>query len=497
MTVIRRPDAYREHRVELYFSEYFKVDPAVLEDYGAFDISVVSDLPLFVDPFLLFNSDDSIYQGLHKDILRYLVFLRDQAAPDLDEKLVDAWYRFKEVKQNWLGFTLFGNDGAGLGHAFAVALHEALGELLAGFGNETISLGTHLEKLCLIQPGVGKDNISDFTTNLIKGFLCEYTQTFAQEHLSETDCDIFAVSGAGFSYETRTWVTERYHLPRLRDDYVLLTPADILTRDDTWINHSDMVAKFARLPDAVPNDQQRAQINQYFRRVLGDRPTAQHRRDTASSTIRRFPELIDAYIRLQEDDGHRAVAISASKVEETQRALVAQIKEAVAQLGETDFYDKPWTSYDECLLRARYFKSYIEDNDGYRLLNRAGKPFSKETDVHLAFGLVWCGSDFDINREANNGRGPVDFKASWGSREKSLIEFKLGSNTQLKRNLEKQVAIYEAANGTRTSVKVIVFYTQDEERRVRKILRQMKLEGEESIVLIDARSDNKPSASKA
>ena len=27
-----------------------------MDEYGAFDISVVSDLPLFIDPFLLFNS---------------------------------------------------------------------------------------------------------------------------------------------------------------------------------------------------------------------------------------------------------------------------------------------------------------------------------------------------------------------------------------------------------------------------------------------------------
>ena len=52
--------------IDIYFSQYFDVDPDVLEDYGAFDISVVSDLPLFVDPFLLFNSDDADYQQLHE-----------------------------------------------------------------------------------------------------------------------------------------------------------------------------------------------------------------------------------------------------------------------------------------------------------------------------------------------------------------------------------------------------------------------------------------------
>ena len=43
--------------MDLYFSTHFDVDPALLKEYGALDISVASDLPLFVDPFLLFNKD--------------------------------------------------------------------------------------------------------------------------------------------------------------------------------------------------------------------------------------------------------------------------------------------------------------------------------------------------------------------------------------------------------------------------------------------------------
>jgi hypothetical protein len=125
-------------------SQHFDVDPGVLEDYGALDNSVVSDLPLFVDPFLLFNSDDPTYQGLHDEILRYLLFLRDLAAEgDLDDVLINNLYRFQEVKQNWLGFTLFGNGGAGLGRDFAVALHGALGDIFADFGKEKITRGTH------------------------------------------------------------------------------------------------------------------------------------------------------------------------------------------------------------------------------------------------------------------------------------------------------------------------------------------------------------------
>jgi hypothetical protein len=485
--------------LDLYFSEHFGVDAAIVEKYGAFDISVASDLPLFVDPFLLFNSDKKKYQQLHDEILRYLAFLRDEADQDLDDGLINSWYRFKEVKQNWLGYTLFGNEGQGLGTEFAHALNDALAVIFSDFGDETITLGSHLEKLCLIKPGVGKDNISDFTTNLIKGFLASYTQTFARKHLDDSVCDTFSVERAIFSYRTKTWKTKEYYLPRLRSDYVLLTPADLLTRDDTWISHKDMLDKFRRLPRAVPNEQLRAQINRYFRDQLPRGATAKERREAAQKTISRYPALIDYYIRLQEDNGGQASAVSADKVADTRRVLVDQVRRAIKDLEDrTDFYARPWkTSYAECLERARFFKSYIEDNDGYRLLNRDGKPFSSESEVQIAFGLVWCKSDFDLNREVNNGRGPVDFKASFGSGDKSLIEFKLGSNTQLKRNLQKQIDIYEKANRTHTSVKVIVSYTAEQQARVDKILKELKLQGDEAIVLIDARWDNKPSASKA
>ena len=78
--------------IELYFSQHFGVSPKVLEDYGAFDISLASDLPLFIDPFLLFNSQKPEYRDLHEGMIRYLVFLRDRATPDLDPGLIKSWY---------------------------------------------------------------------------------------------------------------------------------------------------------------------------------------------------------------------------------------------------------------------------------------------------------------------------------------------------------------------------------------------------------------------
>jgi hypothetical protein len=483
----------------LYFSDHYGLSPATLEEYGAFDISVVSDLPLFIDPFLLFNSSNEKYQALHESIIEYLRFLKSKASADLDLGLLKAWYTFSEVKQNWFGFTLFSNDGRGLGPKFARALHESLGKVLTNFGEEELTRSSHLEKLALIQPGVGRDNISDFTTNLIKHFLCDYTQVFALEYMDQAACGETQVPRAAFNYNTESWETRKYFLPRLGDDFVLLTPFDLLTRDDTWISHSDMVHRFESLPQSVDDGEQRAKINNYFKRQLGKDPTAEDRARAVQKVIKAFPELIDLYIRQKEDAGDQARAVSEAKTKSTHEVLVAQVRSVIPDLeAKSDFYQKDWTSYDECLQRVHAFRQYVEHQDGYRLINKGkGLQPSKETDVQLFFGLIWTKTEFDVNREPNNGRGPVDFKVSYGSGDKSLIEFKLASNTSLRRNLEKQVAIYEKANKTRTSVKVIICYTAQDQARAKKILKDLDLESEPSIVLIDARADNKPSASSA
>ena len=103
-------------------------------------------------------------------------------------------------------------------------------------------------------------------------------------------------------------------------------------------------------------------------------------------------------------------------------------------------------------------------------------------------------TEYDVNREVNNGRGPVDFKVSKGSKDSTLVEFKLASNTKLRKNLENQVEIYKKANCTNRAIKVILYFTEEEYAKVTGIVNDLKLHECDDIVLINA-IDNKPSAS--
>jgi hypothetical protein len=483
----------------VYFSERFGVDPDVLESYGALDISVATDLPLFIDPFLLFNSDNDTYQALHTQIIDYLRFLKSRSVAGLDPKLISAWYRFAEVKQNWLGFTQDGNDGHGLGPKFAAALHAALSNLLPDFGAETVTESTHLEKLALITDRVGRDNVSDFTTNLIKHYLLTYTQTFAVTHLQPDQIQKFRVPRAAFNYNTESWATRAYTLPALDGDFVLLTPLDMLTKDDTWINRSDMIGSYDSLPDSVTDEEQRALINNYFSQQLGFDPKPEDVAAAKARTIAAFPELIDLYIARKEESREEATSISAQKTNDTRAVLVDQVQIAANDLAaKTDFYSKPWTSIHEALDAVVTFKHYVEHQDGYTVINRGGgKAFATEKEVQGFFGLLLQRSRFDVNREPNNGRGPVDFAISAGAFDKSLIEFKLAKSGSLKRNLSKQLEIYLEANKTPHGVKVIISYSDLDHTRAMKVLSELGLADNCYVVMIDARATNKPSASVA
>ncbi|MDA7417464.1 hypothetical protein PGB34_13925 [Xenophilus arseniciresistens] len=482
----------------IYFSDVFGVEPEVVDTYGAFNIALVNDLPLFVDPFLLFDSERPEYRELHDDIIKYLVFVRDRAqADELTEGAISQWLFFREVKQNWLGFSRQGNSGTGLGKHFAEALARNFKRVFRNFGDETLTRSSHLEKLGLLSGGVGRDHLSDFTTNLIKGYLLKYTEDFAAAHLQPGQLKRVHIERVAFNYETRRWQSGHFMLPWHAGDYVILTPCEMLTRDEAWINQGDMVSQFFQLRLSLPDEALRAQVNDHFLRQISERSTQEERKAAALRTIEQFTDLIDYYIKWKEDHAAEAHAVSTAKVQQTHAQFVENIRELVLKhLIGTEFYERG-DSYEEALQRAKYLKHVIEDNDGYRVFYVDGKPVKRESDLHTMFRLTWYATAFDVNAEVNNGRGPVDYKVSKGKQNASLVEFKLASNSSLRRNLEKQVEVYAKASQTEKSIKVIMYFSDRELEKVTGILRELKLKDREDIVLIDAGRDNKPSASNA
>jgi hypothetical protein len=485
-----------------FFSDRFGLDPKVLHEYGALDVSLVVDLPLFIDPFLLFNSKKPEYRRLHDELIRYLIFLRDKSQKGgVSEALLRSWYCFPEVKQTWLGFSLEGNEGSGLGIDFARAFHTNLHRLFPEFGKEKITKASHLEKVCLIREGVGRDNISDFVTNLIKDYLCTYTENFAKQYLTPEQTRTVATNGAVFNYETETWESKQYTLPWVDGDYVILTPKDLLTRDENWINKHDLIRRFEEIPASIGDAELRGLVENYFQKVLPRHPrrepTQKEYAQAARETILQFPQVIDYYIRRKEETGEQATSVASERVRLTETLLITQLKSLQQILAkDTLFYLTPGKTYEEAHKRAAYLKDVIENKGGYRLFYVDGEPINREIDLQIAYRLVWYGTPSDVSTEVDDGRGPADFKIARGAHDKTIVEVKLAKNSHLKRNLAHQAEIYQKASDAKHAIKIIIFFTAEEEERVATILNELSLTESKDIILIDARSDNKPSGSK-
>jgi len=240
--------------------------------------------------------------------------------------------------------------------------------------------------------------ISDFTTNLLKDFICRYTESFAIAHIDPSLRRKIPVNKAIFNYETESWERRTYDLPWGRDDFVLLTPKDMLTRDENWINRTDMIRDFESIPVAIPDAELRGQVFNYFQNMLGKprRPPTQKDKDEAAiRTIMTFPQLVDYYIKMKEASGDEARDISSEKVIETIQVFETQVKELQWNLAEhTSFYKIGKTTYDEAHQRLAYLKDVIENKGGqdkfegeYRLDHQrvfeAFKPFPGLVDLSL------------------------------------------------------------------------------------------------------------------
>ena len=260
----------KNNKQKVYFSEYFDVNHNVIERYGALDISLVCDNQAFVDPFLIFASPK--YKKLHTQIINYIKYLRNLSVEKGGGKLgsgdFEHYYKFPEVKQVWLGYSVDGNSGSGLGRYFAESLYKNLHNIFSKFGEEPLTESSHLEKLCLVEKGVGIDTISDFTLNLIKKFLLEYTQEFAKKYLDKKFLLEFSVRKVEFNFEKGIWQGDRFILPMIevngKKQFVLLVPKKILTKEETWISKNDFLENDTTIFNTISNEELRTKINKFF-----------------------------------------------------------------------------------------------------------------------------------------------------------------------------------------------------------------------------------------
>lgn len=499
----------------MFFSEYFKIDSEIIKAYGAIDISLVCDLPLFMDPMLIFNSERVEYQQLHNEIIRYFHFLSNKAKNGLSKNGIKAWFSFNEIPNNWMGYSLIGNKGRALGENYSNFLYENISFALT---TNNISKGQHIEKAMLLYEGSGKDKISDLTVNLIKKYLLEYTEKFALEYVNPSLCKKIPVDKAYFNYDTESFVSKEYTLPfiyngRMKSEYVLLTPFDILREDEPAINRKDFFSSHERIRSAIDNDVLRAFVNNYIYEAVRQYEESQKRnkkspleksiakieKNAFKEIVKEYPELYDYYIKLRETDTDEIKAQCSVELNEQLNKLLLNSKKLIS-IVELQGYSaaEKMSAREEAQKRLKFFKHIIEDCDGYKNLYTNGKQIAKENDLQRLFKFVWYGTSYKLDCETNNGRGQADFIVSKGQYNQNIIEFKLASNSSLA-HIFTQIKIYEAANCADGSLMAIFCFSENEHNNAKQVIinEGYKEQIDKAIFLIDCRNDNKLSASIA
>lgn len=186
------------------------------------DIDLDTDLPLFLNPFLFRYREDDFSE---KATLYISSFFQKTINLINDDKIDEAQALFRhlsEPNETHLGLSSGKPKGKGVGSKkSSKLLHSLIDSPAVKSG-----LVENLEDTALFIEGVGKDNISDITTNIIKKLLIEYTQE---------QCNLWGInlredtpSGFYWDPDFNEWKNEMTEMLVIDGEKIILVPKSIV-----------------------------------------------------------------------------------------------------------------------------------------------------------------------------------------------------------------------------------------------------------------------------
>lgn len=262
---------------------------------------LAADLPIAIDPFLLYKSRDEGLRELHAHLLSIFnqgIELFRHGRPSELNRLID----FPEVNEIGFGYSDQKIQGSGLGWQLNRLLADTLtaSEALQERGLR------HVEELQLVSIGVGPDRVSDIAANVLKSFLIEYTQQ--QAELWSIPLTSGIPVSHYFDFITWDWSDDYFDLPvnPINGNPLLLVPRRIV-RLLPWINYQDYVStdfKMFLRPSKGPR------MPRYPGMPKEKRAEAS-KKEVVDITRERL-ELLDQYVHRKEREGNKAEPTLAS-----------------------------------------------------------------------------------------------------------------------------------------------------------------------------------------
>jgi hypothetical protein len=401
------------------------------DDDDWFDAILDTDTKLFVDPFLVFKETTGFWSAAHGELIAHfntcfqLIASSGANRDAVAYRQALALLTFPEPKEMCLGYTAHGvrGSGGGAGHAqvIASAIEDAIRRGLRDI--------RHFEELGILNEGIGPDRISDMACNILKPRFIEYTLHLAGRLQIPTE--EHKVFPRAFEPERRSWTSGKVRLPTnpFTKGPLLFVPARFL-RDLPTLN-----------PDDWWNAYEAARVVRDLNYEIMGRVT----KEIIVEEARRHEESVRTWMGEQESTSAKPYDL-----EKDSKGLYQWHASTGRYATAAPYrFDAPETveAFDAIVSGvANHFKTFIEENGGWRLLwDDNGEEKHEEAAQLVFFGLarVYCRANgVEVDRETEMGRGPVDFKFSNGFAQRALLEVKKLHNGRFWDGLETQLPTY-------------------------------------------------------
>jgi hypothetical protein len=425
--------------------DFHEIDPEDFEKSGALDPILGVDTRLFIDPSLLRHITAPELMGSHEkisdyfaNVLRVVGFI--EAEDDAFWRKADRMLTFPEVQGLCIGYSSKGIAGKGTGPLKRKRLLQTITQLVrAGCQDNAI-----FELVGAFEEGIGPDLISDMVAKIIMEDLVSFTQRV---------CSDLGLPMESISYSKQCPPEDLPFNPTTKAP-IILVPKEILRdlpvaetyADISWITQH--------------NDKLREELNRLIVGSIRSLTTAErkarvreafiHHPDVLMQVLKAYEAAGAAPYDFRDDPAGETIWYRVSKTLPTSSALPLTLP--IKPSAEDVF------SVVEKI--CFHFQTLIEDNQLCRLLYDKGGNRKHESAAQLLFfgvASAYCkANDLDLSPESDGGRGPVDFKVSAGFNGKVLVEIKLTSNLQLAHGFEKQLPIYQAAEGNPKGIYLVI-----------------------------------------
>lgn len=304
------------------FSSYFKINKSQAE-LDFVDIDIDLDTPLYIDPYALTTRDDEWSLQCHQLVVSYFQTILLAIKNNDTTKGTRLLSHLGEPEETQLGVSQPGNKGRGIGP------HQA-GEMFNALRNSKAAKSGLLEDLsdfALFIPLIGRDKISDMTTNIIRGALISYTQS---------QCELFRIpmrnvpSGFFWDMNKEEWQQTYVDLPVCNDGKIILVPK-YTVRYQVGVDHATFRSKFVleflqeehnrpgdSLVTTIKNKQGKITRTVVYKKTVDAHyPTD---KDFLAEFSNKHPEVIDRYRDSLKDASSKIPNISRDSINEADLA---------------------------------------------------------------------------------------------------------------------------------------------------------------------------------